>query len=105
VLPLLLTGCRTSPGSREDRDVLRIDVVGPTLTPGTSAGVQLENLSDRTIGFNRRPKVIERGDGSPLTAGLAGAILGGRLMQVPPFPERTIVRPPVKMIIPRRFVA
>ena len=60
VVPLLLAGCRSAPGGEEDREVLRIAVVEPTLTAGTSAEVQLENLSDRTIGFNLCPKVVER---------------------------------------------
>lgn len=69
VIPLLLVlaGCRSAPGGEEDREVLRIAVVEPILAAGTSAEVQLENLSDRTIGFNLCPKVIERGDGSSWT--------------------------------------
>jgi hypothetical protein len=60
VASLLLAGCRSAPGGGEDREVLRIDVVEPTLTAGTSAEVQLENLSNRTIGFNLCPKIVER---------------------------------------------
>jgi hypothetical protein len=66
-IPLLLAGCRSTPGGEEDREVLRIAVVEPTLAAGTSAEVQLENLSDRTIGFNLCPKVVERGDGTSWT--------------------------------------
>ncbi|HKY59658.1 MAG TPA: hypothetical protein VJP59_01485 [Gemmatimonadota bacterium] len=43
--------------------MLRIDIIEPTLAAGTSAEVELENLSDRTIGFNLCPKLVERGDG------------------------------------------
>ena len=63
IAPLLLAGCRSAPSGEEDRQVLRIDVLEPTLVPGTSAEVQLENLSDRTIGFNLCSKVVERADG------------------------------------------
>lgn len=59
-VPLLLPGCRSAASGEQDREVLRIDVVEPTLTAGTSAEIQLENLSDRTIGFNLCPKVVER---------------------------------------------
>ena len=64
---LLLPGCRSAANGEADREILSIDVVEPVLMAGTSAEVQLENLSDRTIGFNLCPKVIERGDGSSWT--------------------------------------
>jgi predicted small secreted protein len=35
VASLLLAGCRSAPGGGEDREVLRIDVVEPTLAAGT----------------------------------------------------------------------
>lgn len=66
-VPLLLPGCRSAPNGDEDREVLRIDIVEPTVTAGTSAEVQLQNLSDRTIGFNLCPKVVEREDGNAWT--------------------------------------
>ncbi|MGH7543252.1 MAG: immunoglobulin-like domain-containing protein [Gemmatimonadota bacterium] len=66
-VPLLLPGCRSAANGEGDREILRIDVVEPVLLAGTSAEVQLENLSDRTIGFNLCPKVVERGDGSSWT--------------------------------------
>lgn len=64
VVPLLLPGCRSASNGEEDREVLRIDVVEPALAAGTSAEIQLENLSDRTIGFNLCPKVVERDRGN-----------------------------------------
>jgi len=67
LVALLLAGCRSAPGGEGDREVLRIDVVETTLAAGTSAEVQLENLSDRTIGFNLCPKVVEREDGGSWT--------------------------------------
>jgi hypothetical protein len=63
-VPILLVGCRSASNGEQDREILRIDVVEPTLVTGTSAEVQLENLSDRTIGFNLCPKVVEREDGN-----------------------------------------
>lgn len=67
VVPLLLPGCRSASNGEEDREILRIDVVEPTLVAGTSAEIQLENLSDRTIGFNLCPKVVEREGGNAWT--------------------------------------
>ena len=61
-VPLLLPACRSAPNGDENRVVLRIDVVEPTVAAGTSAEVQIQNLSDRTIGFNLCPKVVERED-------------------------------------------
>ena len=49
---LLLPGCRSAPDDEAHREVLRIEVVEPSLAAGTSAEIRLENLSDRTIGFN-----------------------------------------------------
>ncbi len=56
-----------APGGEENRDVLLLDVVEPTLVAGSSAEIRLENLSDRTIGFNLCPKVVERGEGESWT--------------------------------------
>ncbi|MGH7563076.1 MAG: immunoglobulin-like domain-containing protein [Gemmatimonadota bacterium] len=66
-LSLVLAACRSAPGGDVNRDVLLIDLVDPTLVAGSSAEIRLENLSDRTIGFNLCPKVVERSDGGSWT--------------------------------------
>ncbi len=64
---LLLVACQTSPGDEVDRELLLIDIVEPTLVAGSSEEIRLENLSDRTIGFNLCPKVVEREEGGSWT--------------------------------------
>jgi hypothetical protein len=66
-LSLPLAGCRSAPGGEANRELLLIDIVEPTLVAGSSAEIRLENLSDRTIGFNLCPKVVEREVGGSWT--------------------------------------
>ena len=37
-----------------------VTTIDDTLAPGTAAAIRLENLSDRPIGFNLCPKILER---------------------------------------------
>ncbi len=46
----------TDPGDR----LLEVATVEGSLAAGVTAGIRLENLSDRTIGFNLCPRILER---------------------------------------------
>lgn len=57
-----------SPAAVEaDERELRITTVEDTLVAGVTAEIRMENLSDRTIGFNLCPKVLERRIGETWT--------------------------------------
>lgn len=56
----------TAAGEAEGRQ-LEITTVEDTLVPGVSAEIRLENLSNRTVGFNLCPKMLERRAGEMWT--------------------------------------
>ena len=56
----------TASGEAEGRQ-LEVTTVEDTLVPGVSAEIRLENLSNRTVGFNLCPKMLERRAGETWT--------------------------------------